>query len=523
MPHAGIEPATFCLLDRRSAPEPMRPYTVMGILGENWRLYVIKHFLKLFGFIVCRGFRGWVEKNTEIIDTESTLFSDHRKQILFQKMCTDKDMLWNEKSKNMISNSLVAKDEGNENTSNKKILPKRKAKSMGRGCFEEDVFILHSPPSKRNRSSMVPQQTKFFPTSNHGEGLNKVFCDAKSFEKNSKIVNLICPNVFGIFYLLQFGFEDEDEKSEGDSKMCNQKVTSEAWKPKKSPVWKQKIGVFDNNGHKNVQNTKVHSTVDFISGRASKNKSEKVNKCKENSIKRIDGLHLSNFKKPLIMLKRTEILAGAKFMDSKYDISERKFGDNDGDQDFEFSEISECFSRPDSDYKINSNFNSGKNRKIKKKSISNTIQSVISNIYPKISFSAQRVESLEAVYHRLHTSEIPERLPCREVEFELICTFIKECIANDAISQAMYISGVPGTGKTATVMQAVRHLKASENFSAFDFVMVNAMELSNPKQIFVEIYQHLFSLKKKIAPKTARKKLNDIFQYRDKNDCQLLF
>ena len=24
MPHAGIEPATFCLLDRRSAPEPMR-------------------------------------------------------------------------------------------------------------------------------------------------------------------------------------------------------------------------------------------------------------------------------------------------------------------------------------------------------------------------------------------------------------------------------------------------------------------------------------------------------------------
>uniref|UniRef100_A0A1I7ZQY7 Uncharacterized protein n=1 Tax=Steinernema glaseri TaxID=37863 RepID=A0A1I7ZQY7_9BILA len=27
MPHAGIEPATFCLLDRRSAPEPMRRIT----------------------------------------------------------------------------------------------------------------------------------------------------------------------------------------------------------------------------------------------------------------------------------------------------------------------------------------------------------------------------------------------------------------------------------------------------------------------------------------------------------------
>lgn len=63
------------------------------------------------------------------------------------------------------------------------------------------------------------------------------------------------------------------------------------------------------------------------------------------------------------------------------------------------------------------------------------------------------METLEAVYHRLHTSEIPVRLPCREAEFERICTFIKECIGRDAVSQAMYVSGVPGTGKTATVLQ----------------------------------------------------------------------
>ncbi|VDO36351.1 unnamed protein product [Onchocerca flexuosa] len=134
----------------------------------------------------------------------------------------------------------------------------------------------------------------------------------------------------------------------------------------------------------------------------------------------------------------------------------------------------------------------------------------------------RRIETLKAVYRRLHTSEIPERLPCRTAEFERICAFIKESITNNAISQAIYISGVPGTGKTATVLQAVRYLKASEKFPAFDFVMVNAMELSDPKQIFVEIYRHLFSLKKKVAPKTARKKLNDIFQYRDKKRLPII-
>lgn len=54
---------------------------------------------------------------------------------------------------------------------------------------------------------------------------------------------------------------------------------------------------------------------------------------------------------------------------------------------------------------------------------------------------------------RLHTSEIPEKLPCREEEFNRICGFISNSIGKVAISQSMYISGVPGTGKTATVLQ----------------------------------------------------------------------
>lgn len=65
----------------------------------------------------------------------------------------------------------------------------------------------------------------------------------------------------------------------------------------------------------------------------------------------------------------------------------------------------------------------------------------------------QKSDTLEAVRLRLHTSQLPEHLPCRENEFEQICAFVKQSIRKDALCRSMYISGVPGTGKTATVIQ----------------------------------------------------------------------
>lgn len=50
----------------------------------------------------------------------------------------------------------------------------------------------------------------------------------------------------------------------------------------------------------------------------------------------------------------------------------------------------------------------------------------------------------------------------------------------------MYISGVPGTGKTATTQAVIKYVKKSNKFK---YVAVNAMELMEPKQIFVEIYK----------------------------------
>ncbi|KAK6044815.1 hypothetical protein COOONC_17680, partial [Cooperia oncophora] len=64
----------------------------------------------------------------------------------------------------------------------------------------------------------------------------------------------------------------------------------------------------------------------------------------------------------------------------------------------------------------------------------------------------RKIETLEDFRRRLHTSEVPERMPCREEEAAEVEKFIRNAISHKGTSSAMYISGVPGTGKTATVV-----------------------------------------------------------------------
>lgn len=54
----------------------------------------------------------------------------------------------------------------------------------------------------------------------------------------------------------------------------------------------------------------------------------------------------------------------------------------------------------------------------------------------------------------------------------------------------MYISGVPGTGKTATVHQVIRFLK--EDYDAgdipfFKYIEINGMRLTDPHHAHVQI------------------------------------
>ena len=54
----------------------------------------------------------------------------------------------------------------------------------------------------------------------------------------------------------------------------------------------------------------------------------------------------------------------------------------------------------------------------------------------------------------------------------------------------MYISGVPGTGKTATVKEVMKLLEGERdegNLADFKFIEINGMRLTEPRQAYVEI------------------------------------
>ncbi|XP_052893672.1 origin recognition complex subunit 1 [Anopheles moucheti] len=94
---------------------------------------------------------------------------------------------------------------------------------------------------------------------------------------------------------------------------------------------------------------------------------------------------------------------------------------------------------------------------------------------------------------RLHVSAIPSSLPCREKEYEEIYNFLEGKIF-DGCGGCMYISGVPGTGKTATttaVIRALRHLSEEEHIPKFEFIDINGMRLTEPRQAYVHIHRQL--------------------------------
>jgi len=119
---------------------------------------------------------------------------------------------------------------------------------------------------------------------------------------------------------------------------------------------------------------------------------------------------------------------------------------------------------------------------------------------------------------RLHVSNAPDSLPCREEEFIEIEDLIRGNLQAKTGS-CIYISGVPGTGKTATVHRVSQRrscclyffifflsfFQTSEHFfnvlhqvvealeKDFDFVFVdiNGMRLSDPQDVYSLLYKGL--------------------------------
>lgn len=84
-----------------------------------------------------------------------------------------------------------------------------------------------------------------------------------------------------------------------------------------------------------------------------------------------------------------------------------------------------------------------------------------------------------------------EKIFCRESEILEITTFWKKCLENKK-GGSLYISGSPGTGKTATLAEITESMKAIKHQK---IIHINCFEISPPSAIFVRLHQCLLAKK----------------------------
>lgn len=110
--------------------------------------------------------------------------------------------------------------------------------------------------------------------------------------------------------------------------------------------------------------------------------------------------------------------------------------------------------------------------------------------------------------HTLHIANRPRgaALPCREQEFGEILTGLQG-ILEEGTGGCIYVSGVPGTGKTATVHAVVRQLKrmAEKNETIpFTYVEINGLKLTDPAAAYSLLWESLLGEDKSAAKKGAK-------------------
>lgn len=83
---------------------------------------------------------------------------------------------------------------------------------------------------------------------------------------------------------------------------------------------------------------------------------------------------------------------------------------------------------------------------------------------------------------------VPDRLPAREKEMDFIRNFLKEHICGKKAG-SLYLSGAPGTGKTACLSRILQDLKME--LKGFTTILLNCMSLRSAQAVFPAIAQEI--------------------------------
>lgn len=160
-----------------------------------------------------------------------------------------------------------------------------------------------------------------------------------------------------------------------------------------------------------------------------------------------------------------------------------------------------------------------------------------------------RFSRFSKAIRRLHVSVIPGTLPCRSVEKDKIMSYLRDGIKRGGHVRPLYISGMPGSGKTACFLAALKSLEqeshhnddsfrkqerdklvspskrqklsaeampsAQVNDSAikslpeFQFIEINCLKLHSPQEAYSALWKGISG--ERLSWKTALQRLNDYF------------
>ncbi len=105
--------------------------------------------------------------------------------------------------------------------------------------------------------------------------------------------------------------------------------------------------------------------------------------------------------------------------------------------------------------------------------------------------------AVEALYPSDSTSQAQAKPQCKSTSAASMHVLNADLAlhAGSSSGRCLYVSGVPGTGKTATVMETIRSLRRkseARQLPAFQFVDINSLRLPSPQHAYTQLYEVCF-------------------------------
>ena len=115
-----------------------------------------------------------------------------------------------------------------------------------------------------------------------------------------------------------------------------------------------------------------------------------------------------------------------------------------------------------------------------------------------------------AAIRTLDLNALPRQFPCRDEERRAITAYLRKGIESGGGLKPMYVSGLPGTGKTASVVSCIEALKHELALSRkFTFLVINCLKLKSPNDAYSLLWKCISGVH--LGQRPAEKRLTSHF------------